>query len=97
VCTAPNAVAPLEFGQRAEVRQTKGRPALAGVHRSHSATGTINGIDIDVPHLQILHNAKKQNDNQMVNSLMTFCKGPFSSTKVMRQMGMMVNYVSERI
>ena len=36
---------PLESGQQANVRQTKGWPALACVHRRHLATGNINGID----------------------------------------------------
>ena len=65
MCTATNAVALLEFGQQAHVRQTKGRPGLAGVHRSHLATDIINDIDWLDSDLQMLHNAKKQNKTKI--------------------------------
>jgi len=58
-------VALWEFGQQAHVRQTKGSPALAGVHRRHLATGNINGVDwwdINVPSSSNVALVKKQNE-----------------------------------
>jgi hypothetical protein len=49
-------------------------------------------------HHQTVPNSKN-NENQMVNSLiLTLCKDPFAATRViMKQMGMVVKYVLERM